>query len=77
MFEAKHDKNRLDKLTANLNELQINNLKEIIDIYITERFIDELQDRVSTENANPNFEWKMRWIAEFWDFVKSLLKDEY
>lgn len=75
MFEPKNDKDRLDKLVSNLNELQITNMLELMDIYITERAIDEFKLRINTEDSNPTFEWKMRGIAEFKDFMQSLLKE--
>lgn len=76
MFIPQNDKDELDRLLANMNEHEIDNLLNVIDIYVTVRSLDEIQKRISTEDVfNPVFEQKMRWIMELRLFFSELLKN--
>ena len=68
------NKEEIDRLLSNMNEKEVINLISILDLYITERSLDEIKMRINTEDMNVMFEWKMRWIAEFKKFMEDRLK---
>lgn len=68
------NKQEIDRLLANMNEKEIYNILSILDIYITERSLDEIKIRINSEEMNPMFERKMRWIAEFKKFMEETIK---
>jgi len=70
-----YDTSELDRLTANMNELAVKNMIAIFNEYVMSRSITEIKTRIDTEEMNPMFEWKMRWIAELKQFFESLLKN--
>ncbi len=69
------DVDELDRLSSNMWEKELENLLSILDLYITERSLTEIKIRIDTEESNPMFEWKMRWIMEFKKFMEEKLKD--
>lgn len=76
-FKAIADKDRLDVLLANMNELQITNMIEILDTYITIRSLWEIERRMlDSEASDYQHEFKMRWILDFRDMISELLKKD-
>lgn len=69
------NKDELDRLLSNMNEKEIVNLLSILDLYVYESSLDEIKKRVNTEEMNPMFERKMRWIVEFKKFMESTIKN--
>lgn len=75
MYTANVNKDTLDKLIDNMNEYQLQNMIDIINIYITISSLEEIKSRmVSTDNADLTHEYQMRWVAEFQNFLGKRLK---
>ena len=74
-FEATNNRDGLDVLLGNMNELQIQNMLEVLDIYITVRSLWEIEARMNNpEDADATHEAKMRWVSDFRNMLSNLLK---
>jgi hypothetical protein len=74
-FKATNDRERLDVLLGNMNELQIQNMLEVLDIYVTIRSLWEIETRMmNPEDANKHHEEMMRWVVDFRDMLNTLIK---
>lgn len=71
------NKEELDRLISNMDEKAIQNLLSILDLYIYERSLEEIKDRINSEDFNEKFERKMRWIMEFKKSMEERLKEQY
>jgi len=69
------DLEELDRLTSNMHQKEIENLLSVLELYITERSMNEIKQRIESEETNPTFEWKMRWSMDFKKFMEDKLKD--
>lgn len=75
VFTANSCKDRLDYLMWAMNELQLNNLIEILNVYITLLSLWVIESRmVSESNENFTHETEMRWLGKFQNFVAKYLK---
>jgi queuine/archaeosine tRNA-ribosyltransferase len=54
------NKEELDRLISNMDEKAIQNLLSMLDLYIYERSLEEIKDRINSEDFNEKFERKMR-----------------
>jgi len=71
------NKEELDRLISNMDEKAIQNLLSMLDLYIYERSLEEIKDRINSEDFNEKFERKMRWIMEFKKSMEERLKEQY
>lgn len=75
IFTANSCKDRLDYLVWAMNELQINNLIEILNVYITLTSLNVIESRMATnEIVEPTHEYEMRWLGNFQNYISKYLK---
>jgi len=75
-FKAIDNRERLDVLLANMNELQVQNLLEVLDIYVTIRSLWEIETRMNNpKDIDMAHEDKMRWVVDFRDMISQLIKE--
>lgn len=76
VFTPDGNRDKLDKLINNMNELQINNLVEVINVYITLSSLEQIKIRINNpDDYNPLHETEMRGLARFQDFIAKFIKD--
>jgi hypothetical protein len=74
-FEAVNNRDRLNELLSNMNELQIQNMMDVLDIYVTIRSLWEIETRMNNpDDTNIHHEEMMRWVVDFRDMISGLLK---
>lgn len=74
-YKPNTDRDELDKLVNNLSEHEINNMLNIINIYITLTSLEEIKKRIADEKlADMTHEFQMRGLAEFQNFLWDKLK---